>query len=181
MELNIVNNSCNNLKINTTTDLQNNEVITFRNCELDEVELDLADKFEITLKDGKYYAVRRKPQYPKTYVECCEILRIGSYFEPEIRNATTEECYIFMKLMKLKRCRDAYWKIAGEQMGLGEPWEPDWCNENKLKYCIECSFGTIDKTVSIVNGCFLAFPTKKMRDAFYENFKDLIEQCKELL
>ena len=53
--------------------------------------------------------------------------------------------------------------------------------ENKLKYCIEWSFGTIDKTVSIVNGCFLAFPTKKMRDTFYKNFKDLIEQCKELL
>ena len=27
----------------------------------------------------------------------------------------------------------------------------------------------------------LAFPTEEMRDAFYENFKDLIEQCKELL
>jgi hypothetical protein len=27
----------------------------------------------------------------------------------------------------------------------------------------------------------LAFPTEEMRDTFYENFKDLIEQCKELL
>ena len=27
----------------------------------------------------------------------------------------------------------------------------------------------------------LTFPTKDMQDAFYENFKDLIEQCKELL
>lgn len=27
----------------------------------------------------------------------------------------------------------------------------------------------------------LAFPTAEMRDTFYENFKDLIEQCKELL
>ena len=27
----------------------------------------------------------------------------------------------------------------------------------------------------------LSFPTAEMRDVFYENFKDLIEQCKELL
>ena len=27
----------------------------------------------------------------------------------------------------------------------------------------------------------LAFPTIEMRDAFHDNFKDLIEQCKELL
>jgi hypothetical protein len=27
----------------------------------------------------------------------------------------------------------------------------------------------------------LVFPTAEMRDAFYENFKDLIESCKELL
>ena len=29
--------------------------------------------------------------------------------------------------------------------------------------------------------CLLVFPTKEMRDTFYKNFKDLIEQCKELL
>ena len=27
----------------------------------------------------------------------------------------------------------------------------------------------------------LTFPTEEMRDAFFENFKDLIEKCKELL
>ena len=27
----------------------------------------------------------------------------------------------------------------------------------------------------------LSFPTEEMRDAFYENFKDLIELCKEFL
>ena len=28
---------------------------------------------------------------------------------------------------------------------------------------------------------FLAFPTREMRDAFYENFKELIDTVKELL
>lgn len=92
-----------------------------------EVELQLGD-YEIVVRDGKTYAVLKKPTYPKTYEECCEVLGIGSYFEPEIRNATTEECHKFTKLMRLKRCRDAYWKLYGEEMGLGKPWEPDWDN-----------------------------------------------------
>ena len=120
---------------------------------------------------------QKKPTYPKTYKECCNILGI----EDRENGYCGYEYELLGEFQQLYICRNAYWKIAGEQMGLGEPWEPDWCNENKLKYCIECSFGTIDKTVSIVNGCFLAFPTKEMRDVFFDNFKDLIEQCKELL
>lgn len=124
--------------------------------------------------------VNKKPKYPKTYEECCEVLGIGSYFEPEIRNATTEECHKFTKLMKLKRCRDAYWKIAGKEMGLDKPWEPDW-NDEIQKYCIRTDRNKIVNCSSSFNNRILAFPTIEMRDAFYENFKDLIEQCKELL
>ena len=30
-------------------------------------------------------------------------------------------------------------------------------------------------------GAILSFPTEEMRDAFYENFKEQIEVCKEFL
>ena len=124
-----------------------------------------------------------KPQYLKTYKECFNICFGNKHHIIQVvgLDGLGDNKELFESFIKLKICRDAYWKIAGEQMGLDKPWKPDWCNENKLKYCIECSFGTIDKTVSIVNGCFLAFPTAEMRDAFSENFKELIEQCKELL
>lgn len=145
--------------------------MSLANCDLDEVEIVLGDKFELKIKDGKYYAVRK--QYPKTYVECCEVLGIGSYFEPEIRNATTEECHIFMKLINLKRCRDAYWKIAGD-------WKPDWNNISD-KHCIYVVSGEIWLKECQTRQCTLAFPTAEIRDAFYENFKDLIERCKDLL
>jgi len=39
----------------------------------DEVELQLGD-YEIEVRDGKTYAVLKKPVYPKTYVECCQHL-----------------------------------------------------------------------------------------------------------
>ena len=128
--------------------------------------------------------VNKKPKYPKTYEECCEVLGIGSYFEPEIRNATTEECHKFTKLMKLKRCRDAYWKIAGEEMGLDKPWEPKFGKTVLFDitfYLYQDNFVLHKGEYRNSDNCILVFPTKEMRDAFYENFKDLIESCKELL
>ena len=137
-------------------------------------------KFDHIDENGNIIVKSITPKYPKTYQECCEVLGISSYFEPEIRNATTEECHKFTKLIRLKRCRDAYWKIAGEQMGLDEPWKPDW-NDLNRKYFISLTCDGIGLYDDFRNPQILAFPTKEMRDAFYENFKDLIEECKELL
>ena len=130
--------------------------------------------------DTGVYLKPIKPKHPTTYEECCEVLGIGSYFEPEIRNATTEECHIFMKLIKIKRCRNAYWKIAGEQMGLGKPWEPNWTTFEGMPAIFRFRYNIVCDSIKNQH-CLLVFPTKEMRDAFYENFKDLIEQCKELL
>ena len=79
-------------------------------------------------------------------------------------------------LYKLLVCRDAYWKIAGEEMGLGKTWEPRDANDRNI---IRRVGDEMRKGYNI--SCVLEFPTVEMRDAFYENFKDLIEQCKELL
>lgn len=139
---------------------------------LEQITLDIPDGYEFfgINDDNKVVLAKKQPIYPKTYVKCYNVLD-HKLCDDYVSGYKGELLENFQRLLI---CRDAYWKIAGD-------WKPDWCNENKLKYCIECSFGTIDKTRSIVNGCFLAFPTKEMRDAFYENFKDLIEECKELL
>ena len=107
-----------------------------------------------------------KSKYPKTYEECSLI----NSCEDRIPLRIIEE------FIRLINARNAYWKIAGEEMGLGKPWKPDWDN-----------LSTNHESIKINKGCFtyssrvLVFPTEEMRDAFYENFKDLIEQCKELL
>ena len=154
-------------------------VINFDICTEDEVELKLGD-YEIEVRDGKTYAVKKKPVYPKTYEECLDYL--GPLFKQGQDKFICGYYSTTLKtLQNLLICRRAYWEIAGEQMGLGKPWEPDWCEDDKLKYCIS----TNRNNVSIVNrstwNTTLAFPTKEMRDAFYENFKDLIERCKELV
>ena len=82
--------------------------------------------------------------------------------------------------VKLLICHDAYWKIAGEEMELGKPWEPDW-NDLNRKYFISLTCDGIGLYDDFRNPQVLAFPTEEMRDTFYDNFKDLIEECKELL
>ena len=121
-----------------------------------------------------------KQKYPKTYEECLKIL-----------NTDDDDCicisvplhynHLLISFTQLLICRDAYWKIAGEEMGLGKPWEPYWSNDNQFKYIITCCRDNVNKDTYTARNCTLAFPTKEMRDAFYENFKKEIEICKELL
>jgi hypothetical protein len=72
-------------------------------------------------------------------------------------------------------------------MGLGKPWEPDWEDETQVKYMITTFnnklefFSSIHSYVVGRRNHILSFPTEEMRDTFYKNFKNLIEQCKELL
>lgn len=135
----------------------------------DEVELCLSDQHEIKEKNGKWFVVKKKLEFPKTYEECCKVLGI--------MGVGNGYCGYKWKLLgalqELLICRDAYWKLAGD-------WKPDW-KDNSDKYFI-CYVK--DKLwTSNIRDCnrFLVFPTEEMRDMFYKNFKDLIEKCKELL
>ena len=135
--------------------------------------------------------LEKKEKYPKTYEECCEILGVNSdnfltitnYYDGEVETTNYERGLLnnLTSLWYLRICRDAYWKIAGEEMGLGKPWEPDWKKGNQSKYCICNNSDNIEKISLFFGNAILSFPTEEMRDAFYENFKELIERCKELL
>lgn len=122
---------------------------------------------------------KKKKEYPKTYKECVEILGENSDVTYGYKR------YVLHTLQILLVCRDAYWKIAGETMGLDGPWEPDY-DSGVDKFGIICMNGVVQESNPTTNwerhlNKVLDFPTREMRDAFYENFKELIEQCKELL
>ena len=142
----------------------------------DEVELNLGD-YEIVVRDGRTFAVKKKPVYLKTIEECVKLLGVDFRLDMD-----SYKRKLMANFYRLIICRDAYWKIAGEQMGLGKPWEPPLPSLFKTVYRIR------RKNNAIIKGSYrggkseiLEFPTEEMRDVFYENFKDLIEQCKELL
>ena len=133
--------------------------------------------------------LEKKNKYPKTYEECSKVLGIPIHGGIAlVGNWCMEDGYIVQHLETLRAlsklfiCRDAYWKIAGEEIGLSKPWTPDWTYQESPKYCITSIKDQVEasKRYYIMN-TILAFPTEEMRNAFYENFKELIESCKELL
>ena len=137
-------------------------------------ELTLLDGYEFRDENGnlinatKIVLKKKKKEYPKTYAECSDILSV--YTDPDICGYKGELLWTFQKLLI---CRDAYWKLAGD-------WKPEF-RFGKKKYCIMTKDNrVITATVEETNR-ILAFPTEEMRDAFYENFKEEIEECKELL
>lgn len=148
-----------------------------------EVELKLGN-YEIETRDGKTYAVLKKPKYPTTYEECWKVrFEVdGETTLEEFHNVRGYYSEPLGALQKLLCCRDAYWKIAGEEMGLGKPWKPDWTTSGQDRYTIETNYDIfrLSKT-QYGYRVILVFPTAEMRNTFYENFKELLEACKELL
>lgn len=155
--------------------------MSLANCDLDEVEIVFGDKFELKIKDGRYYAIKKKPQYPKAYDECCKVL-FPNTIELGKVSAHGYKGELLTKFGELLICRDAYWKIAGEQMNLGKPWEPKYEYDEEIFFIYCDRVNGINKGQGFPTDNFcLVFPTEEMLDAFYKNFKDLIEVCKEFL
>ena len=160
------------------------------------------EKLEINLKNGyefkddngnvintqKIIMEKKKKEYPKTYEECCKALGFENtelvFGDDYSVINTPKEQWKRLGLMnrfnKLLICRDAYWKLYGEEIGLGKPWEPSDSDYITGRYCIFIHRGNIICDTP-AQDCILTFPTPEMRDFFYENFKSDIEFCKELL
>lgn len=142
------------------------------------------EKLEINLKNGyefkddngnvintqKIIMEKKKVEYPKTYEECSLI----TGYEDRI------PLKIIGEFTRLINARNAYWKLYGEEMGLGKPWEPSDSDYITGRYCIFVHRGNIICDTP-AQDCVLTFPTPEMRDAFKKNFDPEIEICKELL
>lgn len=168
--------------IDNTADLLPKYVKTTRDMNTEQTELDITEEYEYVddmgnVIDTKKIIIRKKkPKYPTTYEECANILLERA----SVRNDLGYKGDLLVALQKLLVCRDAYWKIAGEEMGLGKPWEPDW-SDFTPKYTIVFIENDAKKVHAITASYILAFPIYEMREDFFENFKELIESCKELL
>lgn len=169
--------------VETTNESKKVERFTFDDNDFaNKVELDLSNR-ELIQEDGKWFVVKKKNEYPKTYEECKRIMGVELWNTLWGEDATEYEEQmgdLIDAFIMLKICRDAYWKIAGEKMGLEKSWEYD-CHSDYFTPAIIYKSGFIQKVGIQYRNAILTFPTDEIRDAFYENFKELIEICKELL
>lgn len=153
----------------------------------EEIKIDIPNGYELAGVDDNNQQVvfinKIQHQYPKTYEECCKVLGCKSNhfytnfscdgLDVEISEYEYKVNDLLKNFRKLIYCRDAYWKIAGD-------WKPDWTDSN-FKYCIKTIGETLECVSEMNIQCLLAFPTEEIRNIFYNNFKNTIEKCKELL
>ena len=145
----------------------------------DKLECEIIDGYEFDkVENNKIILKPIKPKYPKTYVECCEVIANSKPYA--MNEHYTDVNKLLQTLQTLFICRNAYWKIAGEEMGLGKPWEPNWTTFEGMPAIFRFRYNIVCDSIKNQH-CLLVFPTEEMRDTFYKNFKDLIEECKELL
>ena len=145
----------------------------------------IKDENDNIINTSKIVLEKKKGVYPKSLAECLEVL---GYEEDALLSNQSLYSYnvnLLADFQKLIICRDAYWKIAGKEMKLGESWTPDYSEKSyeqgsPVKYVIYYTGTHIAKERKCTPSFILTFPTEEMRDVFYENFKDLIESCKEL-
>ena len=121
---------------------------------------------------------KKKKEYPKTFLGCCDVLEIEDTISRGVKGYKSNLLDTFQKLLI---CRDAYWKIAGENMGLNKPWEPDYKKDRYIicKWVDEILTGY--RASGFGERFILEFPTEEMRDAFFNAFRDDIEKCKEFI
>jgi hypothetical protein len=133
---------------------------------------------------------KKEKGLPKTWEEFCKTnpIKDGEFFisnNSDIKemNKSYRDCVIdanilpsreyakaMLALCKLIQLRDCY----------NDGWEPNW-NSFEEKYVILFYCNKSVLSCSQRSHCLLAFKTQGLRNAFYENFKDLIEQAKLLL
>ena len=119
-------------------------------------EFDKIDRGEIILKP-------KGPFIPKTFEECCEVLKIkpSNLFKEHHENVPLGYVSKMDNLYKLIICKNAYDKLFKRDI------DPD----SEI-------IGSV--TIPVNSELTLTFPNSWVMDEFYKNFRDIIEKLKNL-
>ena len=98
------------------------------------------------------------------------VIRNDNGYQTANSLSTENRAKAFLALMQLVELRDA---CNGD-------WKPDWENSD-YKYCIYFYRNKLEKCLRGNVSATLHFKTPEIRDKFAEQFKDLINEAKELL
>lgn len=149
----------------------NNEGCLNRNNMKEEIKITIPEGYKFDCIEGEEIILKKKVEFPNTFDECNRL--IGSYYYASGLYTPKENDRAITALGRLLICRNSWWKILR--------WKPDWSSHYQNKYTIIGYKGGISITETELCNTILAFPTEKVRNQFYETFKDLIEEAKELL
>lgn len=155
------------------------------------IEIEVPAGKEAVWKDGKVYFIDKQLEPPKTWEEFCKNYPIKKkeYYisnSSSVTEYTGSGCRLpnldcnllpssnatkaHLALMKLHQLRDCY----------RQGWEPNWKDNNTVKYCIaNCEDLFITNYATYVR--FLSFQSKEIAEEFLDNFRDLIKEAEDLI
>lgn len=109
---------------------------------------------------------------PKTWKEYLEnyVSEPTYYCTSTINDIPNDIVLQHVALIKLHQLRDCY----------RQGWKPDWSNDD-YKWEISIFGDKIGVRSSLYIVSFLSFQTKELAEEFLNNFRDLIEQAKDLI
>lgn len=133
---------------------------------------------------------KKEKELPKTWSEFCRInpikngeFFINNYSDIKEMNEGYRDCVIDANLLPSKeyaKAMLALCKLIQLRDCYNDGWKPDW-NNGVTKYAIVYGSNKAEFVDVLHYNFILNFKTEDLRDAFYHNFKDLIEQAKLLL
>ena len=154
--------------------------------------IEIPEGFELKkISDIEYKIVKKEKFLPKTWEEFCKLNPVketeqfitvtskiycpGGFrerYKDTDKNLlpSEEKAEAVLALCQLIQLRDYY----------NDGWKPDWENPSKEKYTIYYNTDYFDKCTNYIRARVLAFKSPELRDAFFDNFKDLIEKLKPL-
>ena len=151
-------------------------------------EIILPQGWEIDkVKGNKIILKESKKELPKTWEECITKIKDlecidnnGGIDEVDFNVGTVSDHINdipiglgkpMLAFMQLLVCREVY----------RQGWKPNWTNRNENKYCIVKDSNEIKTPIHVFISRVLSFQSAEIRDEFLKNFRDLIEEAKELI
>lgn len=159
-----------------------------------EIEIEVPDGHKAVYNEDTQRVIiikveKPKVELPKSWEEFCKNNPVKKnecfIFEGKVNKVSTgwerdtkhkdilpseETAEAFLALMQLIQLRDCY----------RQGWKPDWTKRND-KYCILHINDGVGIEIRNYTSSVLSFQSAEIRDEFRRNFRDLIEQAKELI
>ena len=145
-------------------------------------KIDLEKYEAVENEDGSILLKPKKPKYPTNLEDIYRPYYIDNFnvkiklldLRCQIKAGfmTEERAEEVLALIQVLAYYDAWCKV--------DDYKPDF-TDGKTKYCIENYRDKITHNVYCGAGKILAFKTSETRGLFLENFRELIEKCKNLL
>ena len=159
--------------------------------EYDKKTIDIPEGYEIDFEATKKQEgliVLKKLGRPKNWAELLKMIdgKESFWYDSSLGHCVkgeVEACIGLGEFMDEETASAfvALWKLLSYRKAWIGNWKPDWTNKEQIKFAIIDKDNKIEKITSFYVSHPMSFPTEKMRNEFYESFKDLLEFAKPLL